>query len=89
MLKVIEAVKSVAQAYIAGDLGLAFNTSYVELRSKGYVKVEHGKVEVTPSNVQKIVPQTGKVTAFDRRHRLRHAGHQRHALQRRIGCFAQ
>ena len=30
---------------------------------KGYVKVEHGKVDVIPLNVQKQVPQTGKVTA--------------------------
>lgn len=30
---------------------------------KGFVKVEHGKVDVTPLNVQKQVPQTGKVTA--------------------------
>ena len=29
---------------------------------KGYVKVEHGKVDVTPSNVKKQVPQSGKVT---------------------------
>jgi hypothetical protein len=29
---------------------------------KGFVKVEHGKVDVTPLNVQKQQPQTGKVT---------------------------
>ena len=29
---------------------------------KGYVKVEHGKVDVTPLNVKKQAPQTGKVT---------------------------
>lgn len=29
---------------------------------KGFVKVEHGKVDVTPANVQKQQPQTGKVT---------------------------
>ncbi len=29
---------------------------------KGYVKVEHGKVDVIPDNVQRQVPQTGKVT---------------------------
>lgn len=29
---------------------------------KGYVKVEHGKVDVTPANVEKKVPETGKVT---------------------------
>lgn len=30
---------------------------------KGFVKVEHGKVDVIPANVQKQQPQTGKVTA--------------------------
>lgn len=29
---------------------------------KGYVKVDHGKVDVIPANVQKQVPQSGKVT---------------------------
>lgn len=29
---------------------------------KGYVKVDHGKVDVIPANVQKQQPQTGKVT---------------------------
>lgn len=29
---------------------------------KGFVKVEHGKVDVTPLNVEKQVPETGKVT---------------------------
>ncbi len=29
---------------------------------KGFVKVEHGKVDVIPANVQKQEPQTGKVT---------------------------
>lgn len=29
---------------------------------KGFVKVEHGKVDVTPASVQKQAPQTGKVT---------------------------
>lgn len=29
---------------------------------KGFVKVEHGKVDVTPTNVKKQAPQTGKVT---------------------------
>jgi hypothetical protein len=29
---------------------------------KGFVKVEHGKVDVTPTNVQKQAPQVGKVT---------------------------
>lgn len=29
---------------------------------KGFVKVEHGKVDVIPANVEKKVPQTGKVT---------------------------
>lgn len=29
---------------------------------KGFVKVEHGKVDVIPANVQKQQPQTGKVT---------------------------
>ena len=29
---------------------------------KGYVKVEHGKVDVTPTNVKKQAPQSGKVT---------------------------
>jgi hypothetical protein len=30
---------------------------------KGYVKVEHGKVDVIPANVQRQEPQTGRVTA--------------------------
>lgn len=30
---------------------------------KGYVKVEHGKVDVIPDNVQRQEPQTGRVTA--------------------------
>ena len=30
---------------------------------KGYVKVDHGKVDVTPLGVEKKVPETGKVTA--------------------------
>ena len=30
---------------------------------KGFVKVDHGKVDVTPINVQKQEPQTGKVTS--------------------------
>lgn len=30
---------------------------------KGYVKVDHGKVDVTPIGVEKKVPETGKVTA--------------------------
>lgn len=29
---------------------------------KGFVKVEHGKVEVTPANVQKQIPEVGKAT---------------------------
>jgi hypothetical protein len=29
---------------------------------KGFVKVEHGKVDVTPTDVKKQVPQSGKVT---------------------------
>ncbi|OYW75136.1 MAG: hypothetical protein B7Z37_14635 [Verrucomicrobia bacterium 12-59-8] len=29
---------------------------------KGFVKVEHGKVDVTPANVKQQVPQSGKVT---------------------------
>lgn len=31
---------------------------------KGYVKVEHGKVDVIPANVERQQPQTGKVTAI-------------------------
>lgn len=29
---------------------------------KGFVKVEHGKVDVTPVNVKKLAPQSGRVT---------------------------
>lgn len=48
---------------------------------KGFVKVEHGKVDVTPLNVEKQVPETGKVTVVVGKVIERPAGEAEHPLK--------
>lgn len=48
---------------------------------KGFVKVEHGKVDVTPANVKKQQPQMGKVTAVTGSATETPAGQAAHALK--------
>ncbi|WP_395745767.1 FecR domain-containing protein [Prosthecobacter sp.] len=48
---------------------------------KGFVKVEHGKVDVTPTNVKKQAPQSGKVTIVSGKVTETPPGQPEHALK--------
>lgn len=48
---------------------------------KGFVKVEHGKVDVTPANVKKQAPQVGKVTTLAGKVTETPPGQPEHALK--------
>jgi hypothetical protein len=48
---------------------------------KGFVKVEHGKVDVTPTNVKKQAPQMGKVTILSGKVTETPAGQAEHVLK--------